>query len=157
MVHDKTDHATHYTKCWLNSLLNILKCYTNAFVSADAQIAEQRSQTAAHLKGECFPNFIKECTGQSETHSKRTQRYKKSNFTMHTESSVIPLVCYLTDIYKWRGGGRGKRRCSEVQTLSIFDRKSNPFLCLLHRKWYLFHSHTAFGTSFIHISLLTTP
>ena len=49
--------------------------------------------------------FIKQCAGQSETHSKRTQRYKKSNFTMDTESSVIPLVCYLTKFYKGGGGG----------------------------------------------------
>ena len=34
--HEKTDDATRYTKCWFNFLL---KCYTNAFVSADTQIA----------------------------------------------------------------------------------------------------------------------
>ena len=94
--HDKTDDATRYTKCWLNFLL---KCYTNAFVSADAQIAEWRSQTTAHLKGECFPKLYKKSAGKSETHSKRTQRYKKSTFTVCTRWIKIFCMFYTCSVF----------------------------------------------------------
>ena len=81
-----------HTKCWLNFLL---KCCSNAFVSADAQIVEWRSQITVPLKGECFPKVYQREAWQSEIHSKYTPRYKKKNVTMRTRWNII-FYMYLT-------------------------------------------------------------
>ena len=51
---DNYEHANPWTKCWKNLLW---KCYNNAFVLIDEQIAKERSQTIANMKGRFFPKL----------------------------------------------------------------------------------------------------
>lgn len=68
-------------------------------MSADVPIAEKRSQTTAHLKEECFLKFIKKEHGQSETHGKQTQPYKKRNFRMYTRWHKIFYIYHTCSVF----------------------------------------------------------
>ena len=68
-------------------------------MSADKPIAEKRSQTTAHLKGECSPKLLNKEAGQLGTHSKQTQHYKRSNFRMRTRWNKIFYIYHTCSVF----------------------------------------------------------